>query len=189
MNTNNERQMNTLEKKQRADEMFGKLNNQHDQPVGVLIGTTREQWGHCLSGSTRQENWTGRPLRWDSNHVERGGRAVTHAPAATTVEIYGTDEDGKQSKIGELEIVTETETCKTYTGETYKQTHATVYLDRTHFLDALLTDARGAKPGWCVVHRDEERTGLPGEDASIVWETHQPNLIEATLDAYCALVG
>jgi len=175
--------MNTLEKKQRADEMFGKLNNQHDQPVGVLIGTTREQWGHCLSGSTRQENWTGRPLRWDSNHVPEGYRTTT------MVEIYGTDEAGKQSKIGELEIVTETDTEETYTGETYKQTHATVYLDRTHFLDALLTDQRGAKPGWCVLHRDPERTGLPFEDVSVVWETHQPNLIEATLDAYCALVG
>jgi len=186
MNTNNERQMNTLEKKQRADEMFGTINNQHDQALGVLIGTTRERWGHCTSGSTAQENWTGRKLFWDTDHMERGGR---DHHTTTMVEIRGTDEAGREDKIGELQIVTETETCKTYTGETYKQTHATVYLDRTHFLDALLSDMRGAKPGWCVVHRDPDAGGLPDEDNSVVWETHQPNLIEATLDAYCALVG
>ena len=168
--------MNTTEKKQLADKMFGHFNNQHDQAVGVLIGATRERWGHCTSGATQAKNWTGRPLGWDANHKERQIDGRTN----TWVEIFGRDEDGQQSQIAELQIVTETETETDASGETYKATHATVYLDDEHFLDALITDARGAKPGWCVVQRDA---------GAIVWETHQPNLIEASLDAYCALVG
>lgn len=173
--------MNTTEKKQLAAKLYGRINNQHDQAVGVLIGATRERWGHCTSGSTQAKNWTGRPLGWDANHKER-----TEDRTTTWVEIFGRDEDGQQSQIAELQIVTETETETDASGETYKSTHATVYLDKEHFLDALLTDARGSKAGWCVVHRPYA-VGFDARD--FVWETHQPNLIEASLDAYCALVG
>jgi hypothetical protein len=163
--------MTTEQIQQRADKMFGLLNDQHDKPLGRLIDGRRRSSGIVDGG-----NWTGGPLQWSIREL---GQKENFG--FMDMKIHGGHKFGEL--VGELRIQTETETCHTIHGDKYQQTTATVFLDRGHFLDALLTDQRGAKPGWCVVHYGEDGSDVP------VWDTHNKSLITAILDGYCGLVG
>ena len=163
--------MKTEQKQQRADKMFGLLNDQHDKPLGRLIDGRRRS-----SGIVDGENMTGGPLQWSTRGL---GQKENFGFMDMKIHPYRNFSE----HLGELRIQTETETCHTIHGDKYQQTTATVFLDGVYFLDALLSDQRGAKPGWFVAHY-----GVYGRDVP-VWDTHNKSLITAILDAYGDLVG